>query len=261
MQLADGKADAAAFLIHADDLDLDLVPNFQSLAGVFQPVPGNFREVHKPVGAADAHKGTKLRQAGHAPGADITFMQVVHHLVADHVAGFVAGSAFAQDEAMAFAVHFNNADVDFLANHFLVLGLGGIPGDGQAPAQADLRRGDKAADGGHWHEQAALVVAHHGGFKTLTGFQQRFRVNPALFFNRADEGEDQVPVLVFWRNNIHWNGFSNAEGRQNVCGDGLVFLACNQAFGFRANANQNLSFGQAGDNAVSDFAGFGEVDV
>ncbi len=92
----------------------------------------------KPIGSVDVDKDAEISQAGDAAGADIAFGEFVDNAFLDALAGFGVGLAFGKDEAAAFAVDLDDANVNFLANHFAPALLGGIPGHLGTARQADL---------------------------------------------------------------------------------------------------------------------------
>jgi len=69
-QLANGQADAFLVAVDGDDLDLDVLPDFENFTGMLNAVPGDFGEMNQTIGAANVDESAKLGQAGNAPGAD-----------------------------------------------------------------------------------------------------------------------------------------------------------------------------------------------
>ena len=70
LKLADGQANALAFLIQADNFDLYLLPNFENIFGVLDAFPRNLGQVHKAIGSVDVHESTKVCQAGNTAFAN-----------------------------------------------------------------------------------------------------------------------------------------------------------------------------------------------
>src|SRR5690606_7346715 len=60
LKLLHAERDAVAFLIDADDLDLDGLPDGQHLVGVVDAAPGDIGDVQEPVDAAQIDERTVI---------------------------------------------------------------------------------------------------------------------------------------------------------------------------------------------------------
>ena len=96
-----------------DDLDFDFLADLEHFAGMIDAFPGDLGEVHQAISAADVDESAKFSQAGNTPGADIAFVQVVDDAFLEGFAGFGGSLAFGEDQAAAFAVHFDDAERQF----------------------------------------------------------------------------------------------------------------------------------------------------
>src|SRR5690606_9836799 len=117
LKLADRQTNALAFLVHADDLDLDFLPDFKDLAGVLDAIPGDLRQVNQAVGTVNVDESAKICQAGHAPRADIAFLQLVQQAFFKGLARFLQRQALREDQAAAFAINFDHTHFDVVPNH------------------------------------------------------------------------------------------------------------------------------------------------
>src|SRR5271157_3650278 len=124
----DRETDALLLVVNADDLDFDFLTDFEHLGGVLDAVPGYFGKVHEAIRPVDIDKGTEIGQAGYPPGADLAFVQFLNHALLDRLACLAGSSPFREDQAAAFAVHFDDADGDRLADHFAVALVWGFSG-------------------------------------------------------------------------------------------------------------------------------------
>jgi hypothetical protein len=139
LQGADGKTDAALFAVNVDDLDVDFLTDFEHFLGMCDMVPGDFGEVDETIGSVDVDEGAEVCEAGDATGVGLAFFQFADDTFFQFRTGFVAGSTLREDEAAAFAVHFNDADGDRLTDHLLVALFGLVACGLRAADSADLR--------------------------------------------------------------------------------------------------------------------------
>src|SRR3990172_5792058 len=71
LELADGQANALALTVNSDDLYLDFLSNAQHLLRMFNPLPGDFREMYQAVCAINIDEGAKLTHASDPAKANI----------------------------------------------------------------------------------------------------------------------------------------------------------------------------------------------
>ncbi len=65
-ELAYGQTNAFAFLIQADNLDLNFFPNFENIFRVLNAFPRDLGKMDQPISAIDVDESTKVCQAGNA---------------------------------------------------------------------------------------------------------------------------------------------------------------------------------------------------
>ena len=133
LEPADGQADMPFLFVDADHFYINFLPDFQHVAGVADAVPGDLAEMHQAVRTVDVHEGAKIRQAGHAPGADIADIHFFDHLVADRVACFMHRSFFGKDQPPALLVHFDDLKLQLFAYQLAESLFRCVSGDLRAP--------------------------------------------------------------------------------------------------------------------------------
>ena len=152
--------------------------------------------MHQSVSPANVDEGAKLSQAGDPTGADFAFVQFINDAFFDGFTGFGAGLALGEDQAAAFAIHFDHANVDFLADHLAPARFRGVAGHGSAARQADLRSGHEPAQTAHRNDQTTFVVANDLAVEGFFRFHQRVGIFPAHFLACAHVGKDNVPAGI-----------------------------------------------------------------
>src|SRR4030067_820753 len=60
LELANGQANALALAIDSDDLYLDFLSHAQHFLGMFNPLPGDLREVHQAICSINIDEGAKF---------------------------------------------------------------------------------------------------------------------------------------------------------------------------------------------------------
>src|SRR5512137_1816963 len=105
------------------------------------------------IGAIDIYEGTKIRQAGDPAGIGFAFNEAIDHAGFDRVMCFGAGGAFGKDQAVAFAVNLDKANIDLLADHFAPALLGGIACGACPAGETDLGGGYKTAQTSNGDDQ------------------------------------------------------------------------------------------------------------
>src|ERR671913_419982 len=109
------------------------------------------------IGAVDIDEGAEIGEAGDAACIDLALFQLLDHALLDGLTGLGAGGALREDQAAAFAVDFDHADRDRLADHLLPALLRRIAGRLAATHGADLGGGNETTQSLHADDQAALV--------------------------------------------------------------------------------------------------------
>ncbi len=64
------QADALPLFVDIDDLDFDVLADAEHFFGVFDMLPGQFRNMHQPVDPAQVYEGPKVGEANDLPGLD-----------------------------------------------------------------------------------------------------------------------------------------------------------------------------------------------
>src|SRR5438128_6075316 len=119
-------------LVNAENLDLDLLPHVQNLAGVIDTAPGQLADMHQSVSASQVDKGSEFGEiADHAP-PDFAGLQPVEQFFAPTLPPFLRSQSLREDQTVACPVDLNDLEREFFVLHalefgrrFLVLSPGG----------------------------------------------------------------------------------------------------------------------------------------
>ena len=137
-QAADGKANAFALAVNADDLDINFLTDFEHFAGMIDPFPGNLGKVNQAIGTVDVYKSTKLGQAGHAPFALIALIDLFEQAFFECLARFLRSGFLREDQSAALPVDLDHPHNHRLTNHGAPTLFGGISLVSHPASQADL---------------------------------------------------------------------------------------------------------------------------
>ena len=141
------KAYPTTIAVNTDDFDGNFFANLDQVIGVLEVVPAHFAEMDQTICAANIDECAEISNAGDTTCADITFLQIFQNLIADHIAGFVTGSTFAENKALSLAVNFDHADINFFADKFFEFLFRSSARDVEAAAQAELRSRNETTNG------------------------------------------------------------------------------------------------------------------
>src|SRR5690606_30196659 len=111
------EADALAFPVDADHLDLDLIPRLEHFLRVVDVPPCQLRQVDQPIRAADVDKRAEIGKAHHAPLADLPDLQFLEQLLTPPCALLLCRCPLGEDQPVATPIHLNNLDADLLTDH------------------------------------------------------------------------------------------------------------------------------------------------
>src|SRR6202521_4088837 len=241
-QLAKAERDPRCFRIQLDDLDLHVLSHLEHIADVGDAVPGELGDMDQAVGSAQVDERAVGRQSGHLALDLIADLQLFEELAPLARTILVEGRLLADDQPVALAVDLEDLDADPLADQLLeirAIGAGDLGGRQEATQSQDV------------DDQATLVLLADLGVHHLAGGLLVLRFYPDRFGAGTAERQDDVAVLVFGLQDEDLDVVSGVQvGRPRLAGPQLA--AGDDAFGFRADVDQNLIGIDAHDDTVDD---------
>src|SRR5580704_14193972 len=110
LQLLHAERDAVRLVIDLDDLDLHLLPDGQHLGRMIDPPPGDVGDVQETVDAAQIHEGAVIGDVLDHAVDDLTFLEILHQLLALLGAGLFQHGAARHHDVAAAAIHLQDLE-------------------------------------------------------------------------------------------------------------------------------------------------------
>src|SRR3989442_1854635 len=241
-QLAEAERDARCLRVELDDLDAHILSHLEHIADVGHTVPGELGDMDEAIRSAQVDERAVGRQSGHLAVDLVADLQLFEELAPLAGPVFVEGGLLADDQPVAVAVDLEDLDADALADQLLevrAVGAGGLGGRQEAAQAQDV------------DDQAALVLLADLSVHHLAGGLLILRLDPDRLGAGAAQRQDDVAVLVFRLQHEDLDVVAGVQiGRS--CLAGPQFPAGDDAFGFRADIDQNLIGIDPDDDTIDD---------
>ena len=138
--------------------------------------------------------------------------------------------ALGEDQAAAFAVDFDDQNINLLVDHAAKALLRGFSLQVGAPGQADLRSRHKTAQTTHRDDQAALVVANNAAVIAWPGKTSGILPLPRSALHAPACMKERDCRLILRIEDIDRDFLANLEGFQFFLRNLFIFLAGNDTF-------------------------------
>src|SRR5438445_10302398 len=241
-QLPEAEGDARCLRVELDDLDANVLTDLEDIAHIGHAVPGELGDMDEAIRRAQVDECAIGRQSGHLAVDFVADLQLFEELASLPGPIFVEGGLLADDQAVALAVDLEDLDADALPDQLLEV---------RAVGAGDLGGRQEAAQAQDVDDQAALVLLADLGVHHLAGGLLILRLDPDRLGARAAQRSDDVAVLVF---RLQYEDLDVVAGVQvgRACLAGPQFPAGDDAFGFRADIDQNLIGIDPDDDTIDD---------
>src|SRR5690606_9549851 len=176
------QRDALAVEVDLENLDGDLLAHLDDLAGVVDVLPGQLRDVHEAVHAAQVDERTEVDDRRDLALADLALVQVVEEVRARLGLRLLEQRAAAEDDVVAVLVELEDLRLDLLAQ---------VRGQVADAAQLDERCRQEAAET-DVDDEAALDDLDDGAGDDAVVFLDLLDVSPGALVLCALLGEDQT---------------------------------------------------------------------
>jgi len=180
------EADALAVEIDLEDLYLDLVAHRDDRAGMVDVLPGQLRDVHEAVHAAQVDEGAEVDHRGHHTAAALAGLEVLEELLALLALGLLEPRPAGQDHVVAVLVELDDLGLEDLAHVGLQV---------TDPAQLHQGGGQEAPQADVQDETTLDDLDDRAGDHAL-GLLDLLDLAPGQFVLGPLLGQDQAAVLV-----------------------------------------------------------------
>src|SRR4051812_2112480 len=180
------QRDPLAVEVDVEDLDGDLLADLDDLGGVVDVLPGQLRDVHQTVDAAEIDERAEVDDRADDTGADLALGQLVQEVAADSGLRLLQPRTAGEDDVVAVLVELDDLGLERLAHVGLQVA--------HAP-HLDQRRRQEAAQA-DVEDQAALDDLDDGAFDDLVVVLLLLDRAPGALVLGALLGQDQPTLLV-----------------------------------------------------------------
>ena len=261
LELAHRQADAFAFRVHPQHLDLHFLPDLEQVLRVGDPPPGDLRQVHQAVRPADVDEGAEIGQADDVSAADLSRLEFGDQVLLEHLARLARRRPLREDQPVAPPIDLDHLGHDRLPDHLAPAFIGRLALGATPPRQAHLRGGDESAQVAELDDQAALVVAGHLAVQRLLAFQQALGIRPVALLFGARQREDQPVLPPAGADDIHADLRPHRQRLAYLRRQLFEFSGRDDSLRLRPDVHQDISVGNAGDRAATYLASAGGLQV
>src|SRR5690606_21391998 len=239
------QRDALAVEVDLENLDGDLLAHLDDLAGVVDVLPGQLRDVHEAVHAAQVDERTEVDDRRDLALADLALVQAVEELGTRGRLRLLEEGAAREHDVVAVLVELQDLRLELLAE---------VRRQVAHAAQLDERSGEEAAEA-DVEDEAALDDLDDRALDDTVVLLDLLHVAPGALVLGALLRQDQAAFLVLLLEHEGLDVVTNLDDvvRVDVVLDGELARG-DDALGLVSDVEQNLIAVDLDDLAVDDVA-------
>src|SRR5207302_2044470 len=242
-ELLHAERDALRLGVEADDLNLDVLPDIQSLGGVIDATPRDVGDMQQSVDAAEIDKSAVIGDVLDDAVEDLALLEAGDELGALLGTAFLEDGAARHDDVAARAVHLE--DLEGLRRSEQRSDIAHRP-------DVDLAAGQKRDGAVEVDGKPALHAAKNGPGDAVVRLKALLELGPGLLAPRLLARQLGLPVFVLHPFEIHLDGVADIDLELGASGGEL--LERNAALRFQADIDQHGVVLDRDDSALDDGA-------
>ena len=239
------QRDPLAVHVDVEHLDGDLLAHLDHLGRVVDVLPGQLRDVHQAVDAAEVHEGAEVHDAADHSAADLALLQRGEEVLAHLGLGLLQPRPAGQHDVVPVLVQLDDLGLDLLADVRLEVAH---------PAHLHQRGREEAAQA-DVEDQAALDHLDDGALDDAVGLLDLLDRAPGALVLGALLGQDQPALLVLL---LQDQGLDLVADLHDLGGVDVVLdrqlAGGDDALGLVADVEQDLVPVDLDDDALDDVA-------